>query len=84
MVGSTAGGNVVVDCSRDPRRQATVARRRMQLLAIASAALVVALLLAVLTTRETSGIALATQILGFLSGLAFLLGFAPPTILRLW
>jgi signal transduction histidine kinase len=64
--------------------QPTVARRRMQLLAIASAGLVVALLLAVFTTDQYSSVSLASGALGFLSVLAFLLGFAPPTLIRLW
>jgi signal transduction histidine kinase len=65
--------------------QPTVARRRMQLLAIASAGLVLALLLAVLTTSQRSGVPLASGLLGFLSAVAFLLGFAPPAVVRiLW
>jgi signal transduction histidine kinase/tryptophan-rich sensory protein len=63
--------------------QPTVARRRMQLLAIASVGLVVALLLAVFTTDQYSGIALGSGVLGLLSAAAFLLGFAPPAAVRM-
>jgi signal transduction histidine kinase len=64
--------------------QPTVARRRMQLLATASVGLVVALMLAVFATNQHSGLALATGVLGFLSAAAFLLGFAPPSLVRIW
>jgi signal transduction histidine kinase len=64
--------------------QPAVARRRMHLLALASGGLVLALLLAVFSADEDSALALWTQILASLSALAFLLGFAPPTPLRLW
>jgi signal transduction histidine kinase len=64
--------------------QPTVARRRMHLLALASAGLVVALLLAIFTSDKDSGVSLASGVLGFLSALAFLLGFAPPALIRLW
>jgi signal transduction histidine kinase len=64
--------------------QPTVARRRMQLLAIASVGLVLALLLAVFTTNQYSALALGTGLLGLLSAAAFLLGFAPPRIIRMW
>jgi signal transduction histidine kinase len=62
----------------------SVARRRMQLLAIATAGLVLALLLALFSSDEDSTLALATQILALLSAAAFLFGFAPPSLLRLW
>ena len=65
------------------RGQATVARRRMHLLALASAGLVAALLLALATNRP-SALSLASAVLGFLSAAAFLLGFAPPPIVRMW
>jgi signal transduction histidine kinase len=64
--------------------QPTVARRRMQLLAVALAGLVVALLLAAFTTDRYSWASLASGVLAFLSVVAFLLGFAPPTLIRLW
>jgi signal transduction histidine kinase len=64
--------------------QPTVARRRMHLLALASAGLVVALLLAIFTSDRDSAVSLASGVLGFLSAAAFLLGFAPPALIRLW
>ena len=64
--------------------QPTVARRRMQLLSTASSGLVVALLLALITTDRYSGLSLASGALGFLSAAAFLFGFSPPPIVRLW
>ncbi len=66
------------------RAQPTVARRRMQLLAIASTGLVLALLLAVFTSDQYSTVALGSGLLGFLSAAAFLLGFAPPRLVRMW
>ncbi|MGZ4340491.1 MAG: sensor histidine kinase [Gaiellaceae bacterium] len=64
--------------------QPTVARRRMHLLAIASAGLIVALLFLVLTSDRYSVLSLAAGALGFLSVVAFLLGFSPPSLVRLW
>jgi signal transduction histidine kinase len=64
--------------------QPSVARRRMQLLALASTGLVVALLLALFSSNEDSGVAVGTQILAFLSAAAFLVGFAPPAVFRIW
>jgi len=56
----------------------------MHLLAIASAGLIVALLLAISATDQYSALSLASGVLGFLSVVAFLLGFAPPPLIRLW
>jgi signal transduction histidine kinase len=64
--------------------QPTVSRRRMHLLAIASAGLIVALLLAIATSNSYSALSLASGVLGTLSAVAFLLGFAPPPLVRLW
>ena len=64
--------------------QPTVARRRMHLLAIASAGLIVALLFLVFASDQYSALSLASGALGFLSVVAFLLGFAPPPLVRLW
>jgi signal transduction histidine kinase len=64
--------------------QPTVARRRMQLLAIASTGLVVAILLLIFTSNQYSATSLASGVLGSLSAAAFLLGFAPPPLIRLW
>jgi signal transduction histidine kinase len=65
--------------------QPTVARRRMQLLAFASAALVVALILVLPTSRSDTWWALGTQLLGSAAVAAFLVGFSPPQLIRvLW
>ncbi len=67
------------------RTQPSVARRRMQFLAIATGLLTVALLLAIFTTNQYSALSLGSNILASISVIAFLLGFAPPQILRiLW
>jgi signal transduction histidine kinase len=63
--------------------QPTVSRRRMHLLALALGGLIVALLLAV-PAGQNSGLAVASGALGSLSAVAFLLGFAPPPLVRLW
>ncbi|HEY3544177.1 MAG TPA: HAMP domain-containing sensor histidine kinase [Gaiellaceae bacterium] len=70
---------------RAGREQPTVARRRMQFLAFASAVLTLALILVLPTSNSDSGWALGTQLLGFAAVIAFLVGFAPPQVLRvLW
>jgi signal transduction histidine kinase len=69
---------------RAGREQPTVARRRMRLLATATAFITVALLLAIFTTKENSGLSLGSAVLATLSVVAFLLGFAPPRVLRMW
>jgi len=67
------------------RAQPTVARRRMQFLALATGLLTLALLLAVFTTNQYSGLSLGSNLLAMISVVAFLLGFAPPLMLRiLW
>jgi signal transduction histidine kinase len=67
------------------RAQPTVARRRMQFLALATGFLTLALLLAVFTTNQYSGLSLGSSLLALISVVAFLLGFAPPPMLRiLW
>ena len=68
---------------RAGRAQPTVARRRMQFLALATGVLTLALLLAVFTTKQYSGLSLGSEILATVSVLAFLLGFSPPPILRI-
>jgi signal transduction histidine kinase len=70
---------------RAGREQPTVARRRMQYLAFASAALALALILVLPTSNSDTWWAIGTQLLGLASVLAFLIGFAPPQIVRvLW
>jgi signal transduction histidine kinase len=57
----------------------------MQFLALATGLLTLALLLAVFTTRQYSGLSLGSGVLATISVAAFLLGFAPPQMLRiLW
>lgn len=67
---------------RASRQEAAVARRRMQMLAFAASAVVVALLVGVAAPEQDSAGALAGALIGTLSGLAFLLGFSPPSPLR--
>jgi signal transduction histidine kinase len=64
--------------------QPSVARSRMQLLALASGGLILALVLVLFSPHQDSAVKLGSQILGTLSGTGFLLGFAPPSPLRLW
>jgi signal transduction histidine kinase len=72
---------VAVRLWRAGRGQPSVAGRRMQLLAIAATAITVGLLLS-LGGDEGSALALASVLLATLSGIAFLLGLAPPRSLR--
>jgi signal transduction histidine kinase len=67
---------------RAGRAQPTLSRRRMQLLAFASGALTLALLLAVFGDSD-SPVALGSQILATISVAAFLAGFVPPQMLRI-
>ena len=70
---------------RAGRGEPNVARRRMQMLSFASAAITVALFLAVIGPEERSGLELAVTLLATLSAVTFLLGLAPPAVLRmLW
>jgi signal transduction histidine kinase len=63
--------------------QPSVAQRRMRFLAAAAALLTAALLLAGLGSSEDSPLSLLIGILTTLSGIGFILGVAPPAILRL-
>jgi signal transduction histidine kinase len=63
--------------------QPSVARRRMRLLAIASALLTAALFAAVGTSRNYSAPALLSQLLAIVAAGGFLLAFVPPTLVRL-
>ena len=70
---------------RAGRGEASVARRRMKMLALASTALIAALVLALASPSDDDPLALAIAMLGAASAVAFLLGFAPPAVLRaLW
>lgn len=64
--------------------QPSVARRRMRLLATASFAIAVALILVVFASRPAGGLSLGAQVLALVSASAFLLGFSPPVPLRQW
>jgi signal transduction histidine kinase len=68
---------------RAGREQPTVARRRMQFLAFASASLTVALILVLPTSNSDTWWALGTQLLALAAVLAFLVGFSPPQVFRL-
>ena len=68
---------------RAGRTEASVARKRMRMLAVASSALTAALVFSLAAGEESSVGALAVALLATLSGVAFLLGFAPPASLRL-
>jgi signal transduction histidine kinase len=68
---------------RAGRGQPSVAQRRMRFLAGASALLTGAILLAGLGGSETSPLSLAVGLLASLSGIGFILGVAPPLVLRL-
>ncbi len=68
---------------RAGRAEATVARRRMQMLSLASTALAAALLLSVAAGEDQSWFGLAVGLTASLSAIGFLLGFGPPALLRL-
>jgi signal transduction histidine kinase len=68
---------------RAGRGQSSVARRRMYLLGLASAAITVALIVVASNPDETSWVTLAATLLSTLSALLFLVGLAPPPSLRL-
>jgi signal transduction histidine kinase len=70
---------------RAGRGQPSVARRRMRLLATASALLTVALFFAAATSRSYSWFSIASSMFAIIAALLFLLGFVPPALLRvLW
>ena len=76
---------VAIRLWRGARAEAAVARRRMQMLALGATALTAALVLALASPGEGSPLALTIGLLASLSGITFLLGFAPPGWLRaLW
>jgi signal transduction histidine kinase len=76
---------VTVRLWRAGRGQPSVARRRMQLLAAASAALTVAIFLSAVTGGdEADALALVVTLLVTLCAVTFLLGLWPPWMLRAW
>ena len=74
---------VAVRLWRGSRAAPNVARRRLQLLAAACAALTAALLLAGAGADDGSALSVAVTLLATLSALGFLVGLAPPPVLRL-
>ena len=74
---------VAIRLWRSGRAEAAVARRRMRMLAFASTALTAALVLSLAAGDEDSLGSLLVALLASLSAVAFLLGFAPPPVLRL-
>ena len=67
---------------RAGRGEASVVRRRMQMLALGSTLLTAALVVALAQPDDDSPVALLAGLLAAASGLFFLLGFAPPALLR--
>jgi signal transduction histidine kinase len=74
---------VAIRLWRGGREAPTVARRRLQVLAGAAAAITAALLLAGAGSDEGSAISLASTLLASASAIGFLVGLAPPPVLRL-
>jgi signal transduction histidine kinase len=62
--------------------QPGIAASRMRLLAVAAATLTIAIVLIAFEQTAHGDIALASGVFGCVSGIAFLLGLAPPTTLR--
>jgi signal transduction histidine kinase len=73
---------VAIRLWRGARGTSTVARRRLQLLAVASAAMAAALLLAGLGGEDASALDASVTILASVSALLFLCGLSPPPALR--
>ena len=73
---------VAVRLWRAGRVEPGVARRRMEMFAFGAAAITAALLLAGTSPGDDSPLAVVIGVLATLSGLAFLLGLAPPATLR--
>jgi signal transduction histidine kinase len=74
---------VTIRLWRAGRREPGVARRRMQMFSFASAAITAALFLAAFAGGEDSRIDLVVALLTTTSALTFLLGLAPPELLRM-
>lgn len=67
---------------RAGRGQPSVARRRMYMLGLASVLITVALIISATSPDENSWLAFVTTGLSTVSALAFLVGLAPPAVLR--
>jgi nitrogen-specific signal transduction histidine kinase len=63
--------------------EATVARRRMRLLAVAASMITLALFVAISSSEPRSGVTLVSQLFSTASASLFLLGLAPPPLLRM-
>ena len=74
---------VAVKLWRAGAGQPSVARRRMRLLSFAATAMTLAILLAVANAENEPWLGIATSLLAVISALAFVLGLAPPALLRL-
>jgi signal transduction histidine kinase len=68
---------------RAGRDQPSVARNRMRMLSLAAIALTATLFFAVVVPADDQGLQIAVSGLGIASAFLFLLGFSPPTIVRL-
>jgi signal transduction histidine kinase len=68
---------------RAGRRQPSVTRRRIQMLSFAAAAITAALILGVAAPDDDSPAALIVSLLAFGSAVAFVLGLAPPRLVRM-
>ena len=73
---------VAVRLWRAGRHEPSVARRRMQLLALAAATITIAIFVAVGASDPDSAATLAAQLLALASALMFWFGVAPPQLLR--
>lgn len=77
-------GTVTYRLWRAGRGQPTVARRRMRTMSIGSAGLAITLVIAGVapTGEEVTGVQIGTALLALATGPFFLLGFAPPALVR--
>ncbi|HYO60561.1 MAG TPA: ATP-binding protein [Actinomycetota bacterium] len=77
-------GAVTYRLWRAGRGQPTVARRRMRTMSIGSAGLAITLVIAGVapTSEDVTGVQIGTALLALATGPFFLLGFAPPALVR--
>jgi two-component system sensor histidine kinase KdpD len=68
---------------RAGRDQPTVARNRMRMLSLAAIALTATLFFAVVAPADENALQIGISAMGIASALLFLLGFSPPTLVRL-
>lgn len=74
---------VAIKLWRAGRGQPSVARRRMRLLSFAATAMTLTILLAVANAEDEPVLGLISSLFAIVSAVAFLLGLAPPALLRL-